>query len=105
MKSYALSLIVIFAFIIGCNTQQKPVAATNNNENNAIAGDTVRIANEELEYEVIIIDPGFPSWLNSRSRPRGYYSQSYLENKNLQWITEWNVRASQPARYGDMYQM
>jgi hypothetical protein len=92
--------------IIGCTTQQKTVVASKPDDKpNRIAGDTVRIANDELEYEVIIIDPGFTSWLNSRARPRGYYTQAYLENKNLQWITEWNLRTNQPNRYADMYQM
>jgi hypothetical protein len=33
----------------------------------ATKGDTVRIANDALEYEVIIIDAGFNSWLVSLS--------------------------------------
>jgi predicted aspartyl protease len=33
----------------------------------ATKGDTVRIANDALEYEVIIIDAGFNSWLVSRA--------------------------------------
>lgn len=105
MKTYAFAFLLTFAFIIGCTTQQKTVVATKPDNEKQVAGDTVRIANDELEYEVIIIDPGFTGWLNSRSKPRGYYQQSYLENKNLQWITEWNIRANQPNRYGEMYQM
>lgn len=105
MKIYAFVLIINFAFIIGCTTQQKSVVSSSPDNAKSVAGDTVRIANDELEYEVIIIDPGFTSWLNSRSKPRGYHPQSYLENKNLQWITEWNIRANQPNRYGEMYQM
>ena len=33
-------------------------------------------------YEVIIIDGGFNSWLNSVAQPRGFYSESFLENRN-----------------------
>jgi hypothetical protein len=44
-----------------------------------MTNDTIRIANDTLEYEVIIIDPGFSTWLASRSLPQ--LSQSYLENK------------------------
>ena len=50
-------------------------------------------------------DPGFNTWLASRSRPRGYYGQPYLENKNRLWVTEWNLRVMNPTRYGDMYPM
>jgi hypothetical protein len=68
--------------------------------------DTVRIANDSLEYEVIIIDPGFNSWLASRAFPRGYHSQSYMENKNQIYISEWNNRAMQPQRYSsNLYEM
>jgi hypothetical protein len=102
MKSYVCTLLAVFAVILGCNTQNKATTAGANA--NAVAGDTVRIANDELEYEVIIIDPGFTSWLNTRARARGYYSQSYLETKNRLWIMEWNTRVTNP-RYSQMYQM
>lgn len=71
-----------------------------------ITNDTIRIANDSLEYEVIIIDPGFSTWLVSRSFPRGYHSQSYMENKNIFYITEWNNRVLQPQRYNpNLYEM
>jgi hypothetical protein len=50
------------------------------NLDSSMTNDTIRIA-DALEYEVIIIDPGFSTWLASRSLPRNYHSQSYLENK------------------------
>jgi hypothetical protein len=62
-----------------------------------MTNDTIRIANDALEYEVIIIDPGFSTWLASRSLPRNYHSQSYLENKNM-WVGEWNRRVLQPLQ-------
>jgi hypothetical protein len=67
--------------------------------------DKVRIANDSLEYEVIIIDPGFNSWLATNARPRNYYSESYLEARNQTFVNEWNLRANQPQRYGDLYTM
>jgi hypothetical protein len=51
------------------------------NLDSSMTNDTIRIANDTLEYEVIIIDPGFSTWLASRSLPRNYHSQSYLEKK------------------------
>lgn len=69
-------------------------------------GDTIKIANDSLEYEVIIIDAGYSNWLNAMALPRGYYSQSYLENKNRFYIMEWNLRAQQPLRYNpNLYEM
>ncbi|SFN45122.1 hypothetical protein SAMN05660413_01085 [Salegentibacter flavus] len=61
--------------------------------------DTVRIANDSLEYEIIIIEPGFNLFINSIAKPEGYYSQSYLENKNRFLVQEYNQRVRNPQRY------
>jgi hypothetical protein len=104
MKTYITILALIMIAAVGCTTQSK-LPATGKGDTATSANDTVRIANEELEYEVIIIDGGFNSWLASRARPRGYYEQSYLETKNRLWIMEWNSRVLQPQRYGGLYEM
>ncbi|CAL66440.1 DUF6146 family protein [Christiangramia forsetii] len=66
--------------------------------------DTVRIANDSLEYEIIIIEPGFNLFINSYAKPRGYHSQSYLENKNQFLVSEYNQRVGQPLTYNpDLY--
>ncbi|MGX7668562.1 DUF6146 family protein [Flavobacterium pedocola] len=83
-------LIVIGSIFFGCNSTSKPVAEKQLNKN---TNDTVRIANEELEYEIIIIDGGFNTWLNSTARRRGFYSQNYFEARNIPWVIEWNNRA------------
>ena len=101
MKQLAISFL-LFICIISCKTQS---ISTNENAS-AVKGDTVTIANKDLEYEVIIIDPGFSSWLYSRAFPRGYHSESYLENKNNLYVSEWNRRVLQPLRYdADLYEM
>ena len=104
MKTYIAAFIIAFAILLSCNTQNKALSGTAGTTPAGTANDTVRIANDELEYEVIIIDPGFNSWLQTRARPRGYHSQSYLENKNRLWVMEWNTRVTNP-RYSQMYQM
>ncbi|MBE7638909.1 hypothetical protein GUB10_01065 [Salegentibacter sp. BLCTC] len=66
--------------------------------------DTVRIANDSLEYEIIIIEPGFNLFINSVAKPEGYYSQQYLENKNKILVSDYNQRVSQPQIYNsDLY--
>lgn len=68
--------------------------------------DTVTIADEESNYEIIIIEPGFQTWLQSIARPEGYYSQSFLENRNQILVTNWNQRVIQPMQYDPMlYEM
>ena len=107
MKQFIIFLLII-ASIISCKT--KNIDASNasavNSNTSAIKGDTVKIANADLEYEVIIIDHGFSTWLNSRAFSRGYHSESYLEGKNKFYVTEWNYRASQPLKYNpNLYEM
>jgi len=98
-------MVIVAAVIFGCDTK-KTAQGTNTIQTVAASpGDTIRIANDELEYEVIIIDPGFSTWLASRARPKGYYSQAHLEGKNRIWVMEWNSRAMDPQRYGGMYEM
>ncbi|MFY7665718.1 DUF6146 family protein [Flavobacterium sp.] len=65
----------------------------NNVDSAKAVNDTIRIANDSLEYEVVIFDPGFNSWL-LRAAPRGYYSQSYLEARNQVWVQQWNIKAA-----------
>jgi len=104
MKKTFCILGIILGIIISCTSSKKIVSA----EKNSIpkTQDTIKIANEKLEYEVIIIEPGFNSWLNSNAHPRGYYNQSYLEAKNQLYISEWNRRVLQPLKYDrNLYEM
>ncbi len=66
----------------------------------------VEIADDDTEYEIIIIEPGFYTWLNSIARPEGYYSQSFLENRNAIMVVTWNQRVLQPQRWNpNLYEM
>ncbi|MET3027776.1 DUF6146 family protein [Flavobacterium sp. UW10123] len=100
-----ISILIILLTILACSTASKNIASTDPVSNKK-GNDTVRIANDSLEYEVIIIDNGFSTWLASRAYPRNYYSLQYLENKNYLYVTEWNNRFSQPQRYNpNLYEM
>ncbi|WP_242131945.1 DUF6146 family protein [Aestuariivivens marinum] len=107
MKNSILLLFTL-GLIIGCNTA-KPVSSNNNlTEQDLLkpTSDTVTITNDELEYEIIIIEPGFNAWLMSMARPEGYYSKSFLENRNYLYVTEWNQRVLQPQRYNpNLYEL
>lgn len=79
MKNLALvAIILLLAF--SCGTTQKTVET---DKSPAQVGDTIKIASEESEYDIIIIEPGFNVWLNTTARPEGFYNQTYLENKNI----------------------
>lgn len=67
--------------------------------------DTVRIANDSLEYEILIIEPGFNQWLVTQM-PRGFYEQFWLENRNIFLVTEYNNRVLNPTQYdANLYQL
>ncbi len=103
MKKY-LFFGLVFTFIISCSTQKN--SATSSSDSISQKKDTIQIANQELEYEVIIIDVGFYSWLANQARPRGFYSEGYLESRNQLFVQEWNSRARQPQRYDqNLYEM
>ncbi|WP_268846005.1 DUF6146 family protein [Flavobacterium aestivum] len=103
MKNLIYISIILLA-IIGCSSSQSTVPTKDTSK--AESKDTIKIANKDLNYEVIIIESGFDTWLNSTAHPRGFYSQKYLEDKNYRYIMEWNNRVSQPLRYSpNLYEM
>ena len=94
MKNCAL-IVFIGLFIFSCSTTKnrnmKVTSATS-------LSDTVRIANDSLEYEILIIEPGFNAWIVSQ-RPRGYFSEVFLENRNRLYVMEYNQRVIQPLQF------
>ena len=98
--------VISLCFIIYACSSSKQTSSISQNENHSTASDTVKIANEELEYEIIIIEPGFNSWLVSRAMPRNFHSQTYMESRNQVWVNEYNNRVLQSMRYDpNLYQM
>ncbi|MGV8947264.1 MAG: DUF6146 family protein [Lutibacter sp.] len=87
-------------FIVGCSSTKKTATEETN-----LSKETVRIANDSLEYEIMITDIGFETYLNTTARPMSFYSQEYYETKNKFYVTEWNSRALNPFKYrSDIYE-
>ena len=95
-----LYILILGLFIYSCGTGKNRSFKDSNKT--TVANDTVRIANDSLEYEIIIIEPGFNLFINSIAKPEGYYSQSYLESKNKFLVQEYNARVRQPHRYNPL---
>ena len=83
MKKGILLILIIVALIHADGFSQTKV-----NENKA-KPDTISV--DSLEYRIIVLDPGFDSWLATQL-PENYYSKSYYEIKNRIYVTEWNDR-------------
>jgi len=77
--------VLIFSCDSGKTAMQGEISETE------VKNDTIHISNPDLEYEIIIIEPGFDSWLITQ-RPRSFYNLTYLENKNRIFTTEYNSR-------------
>lgn len=105
MKTYFFIVFFVYGLLFSCNSS-KTVTQNETKTKTKLENDTVRIANNEIEYEIIIIDIGFSSWFNSYAKPKGYHSQSYLEARNNIWVTEWNRRVLLPHQYNpNWYEM
>lgn len=93
MKKILIYLTVILLFIYGCNTGKTTIAKTqeDNESTKFVNNDTIHLKNDQLKYDIIIIEPGFENWLVTQA-PKGYYGIRYLENKNRFWVAEYNRR-------------
>lgn len=103
-----LFCLILCVVLISCTAQKTALDVTNEEKEVFQSNDDepVEISDEETEYEIIIIEPGFYTWLNSIARPEGYYSQSFLENRNIIMVTTWNQRVLQPNRFNpNLYEM
>ncbi len=95
-----IQIILVLILIYSC-TSSKQVTDSEKIISTDVKKDTILIANEELEYKVIIIELGFNSWLVTQ-KPITYYSQPTLEIKNYLNVVEWNTRVMQPFRCNSM---
>jgi hypothetical protein len=89
-------LFILAILVVSCGSYQSPSEV---NLTDVPEDDIVRIANDDIEYEITIIEPGFNAWLASMAKPEGYYSQSYMEARNTVNVIEWNNRVMQPQTY------
>jgi hypothetical protein len=85
---YFLSILIIASVIFSCDSSKSVMKG---DSEAVVEKDRVRIANDSLEYEIIIIEPGFDSYLISQP-PMGYYELSFLENRNAFYVVEFNNR-------------
>lgn len=91
---FSSHVIILFlgVFLYACGSSPAIITKINKEE-------PVVIANDSLEYQIIIIDQGFNLYLNTVAKPEGFYSQSYLENKNNFYVSVWNLRVNTPFTY------
>ena len=94
-----LPFVIIIAIIASCKSYNTSQVINHEDENALVKTDTVTISSDETDYEIIIIEPGFYSWLIKTARPRGFHSQQFLEARNVLLVQSWNQRNLQPQAY------
>nr|WP_319400207.1 DUF6146 family protein [uncultured Carboxylicivirga sp.] len=93
MKKY-MFFILILGVLIACSTSKN---VTNKSKAE------VEISSDSTEYELVVMDARFETYLASQSYPKDFYSNDYYKQWNIRYCTEWNIRHSNPLRYGDFY--
>ncbi|MFP4025700.1 MAG: DUF6146 family protein [Thiohalospira sp.] len=69
--------------------------------------DSTRIeinSEDSVEYELLVFDSGFESYLAKIPHSKEFYSNEYYRNWNIQYCSEWNRRHQNPFKYGDLYE-
>lgn len=94
---FLLMLVIIAVCLSACNSGKQHVEKENEISPSAVV-DTIRIENKELDYEIIILDIGFETWLATQRSP-DYYTKPTLESKNKFYVMEWNRRVMNPMGY------
>lgn len=103
MQKFVLSIALMVSVVAGAVAQSNGKMVS---KQKVAQNDTIRIANDSLEYEIVIIDPKFNTWLASRARPRNYYGLTMMETRNYWLVSEWNRRVLEPHRYNpELYEM
>jgi hypothetical protein len=95
VMKYLLTILVIIVSFYSCDSSK---SAMKGDSETKITNDTIRIANDSLEYEILIIEPGFDVWLATQP-PKGYYGITFLESRNRNYVMEYNNRVRNPQRY------
>ena len=98
MKTIFFCVVLLAGLLSACQST-KPVAAPEQSG--------IEIATEtedSIEYELIVFDPGFDTFLATQPYPKSYYSNEYYRHWNIQYCIEWNIRHQNPLRYGSFYE-
>ena len=85
-----LFLLAAASFMIACSGPKGMVKIEPNK--NEVAQE------DSLEYELIVMDPGFETWYMLQNTPARYRSPQYYEGWNQQYVSAWNYLATQPGR-------
>ena len=90
-----ITILLVTVVFASCQTTKKDITQKQRVE---MVSDS-----DSTEYSLIVLDPGFESYLATQP-PANFYSQQYYENWNNQYVIEWNARSQNPLQYGGFYE-
>lgn len=94
MMKFLAFFLVLFVSFYSCKSGKTTIKGNSETTTQVVDTDTIRIANDALEYEIIIIEVGFDNWIATQP-PMGHYGLSYLESRNRIYVIEYNNRVYQ----------
>jgi hypothetical protein len=83
MKKAVFLILIILVAIQAVGFSQKKI------DRSVLKSDTLSV--DSLEYRIIIMDPGFDTWLLNKP-PMNFYTNDYYVTKNRLYVAEWNLR-------------
>lgn len=81
-----LSLLASILLFFGCATSNRMLTTTDEN--------LIDIAENDEEYELVVLDPGFDSWFATTWSPSKDRLESYYSYWNQRYVTAWNYKAT-----------
>lgn len=91
-----LILFISFSLLfVGCITNKSTEKTTLTKDENSLKFEP----NEDGEYDIIVFDPQYTTYLKSIALPKEYYSKAYYEQRNRLYVIVWNQRHMQPMSF------
>lgn len=85
MKKLILILSISF-FILNCSTQNNLTNQEETPPQSAMKPEK----NDDGEWDLEVLDTQYDYFLNAIAKPMSMYTESYLKNRNVFLVTEWN---------------
>ena len=100
MKTVLFFFVLLAGVLVACQPTQQMVAP----DEAGIEISSATAEEDSIEYELVVFDTGFDTFLATQPYPKWYYSNDYYRNWNIQYSIEWNIRYQNPWRYGSFYE-
>ena len=98
---YLFALVALIFIITSCGSSN--ANSKTDKKYSTLKFDKISSDNDSTEYEILIIDPGYDSFLATQ-KPANFYSQKYYENWNKYYVVDWNQKVQSSIYHSSRYQ-